>query len=59
MELFKIIVTTNEDWERHYEIEAENVDEARAMAEQEIKEPTKVYKNNVTILSIVTENRGK
>jgi len=54
MAIFKIIITTNEDWERHYEIEAKNIDEARAMAEQEIKEQKKAYKNNVTILSIVT-----
>ena len=54
MAIFKIIITTNEDLERHYEIEAKDIEEARTMAEQETKEPKKVYRNNVTILSIVT-----
>ena len=57
MAIFKIIVTTKEDLERHYMIEADEVDQARAMAEQEVKAPYETYRNNVTIVSIVSEEK--
>lgn len=57
MPIFKLTVTTQEEWEHHYEIVAADLEEAKAMAEQEIQEPIESHRNEVTITSIMDEDK--
>jgi len=52
MTTFKLIVSTKEEWEYYYEMEAKNLEEAKAMAEQRIIEPTKSEIEDIIITGI-------
>lgn len=52
MPIFKVTTKSNEDWERHYEVEAVDGDEARAKVEQEIIEPVESHRREMMIIHI-------
>jgi len=55
MKTFKMIVTSNEEWERHYEVEAEDLEEAKARVEQETTEPIESHRQEIMITGIEEE----
>jgi len=50
--IFKLSVTTREEWERRYEVNAENIDEAKAKVEQEVIWPVGSTRESIMIISI-------
>lgn len=52
MKTFKLTVYSNEEWERHYEVEAEDLEEAKAMVEQETTEPVESHRQEIMITGI-------
>lgn len=55
MPTFNLLVTTKEEWEHHYEVEAEDLDEAKAKVEQEIIEPVESHRDEFEITGIMEE----
>lgn len=55
MPIFKLTVSTKEEWERHYEIEAEDLEEAKAMVEQETTEPVESHREDIMITGIMED----
>jgi len=55
MPTFRLTVTTQEDWEHHYEVEAEDLEEAKAMVEQETIKPDVSNRNDIMITGIMED----
>jgi len=53
MPTFKLIVTTMEEWEHHYEIEAEDLETAKEMVQEESLSPDESHRNEINITGII------
>lgn len=55
MPTFNLLVTTKEEWEHHYEVEAENLDEAKERVESGGIEPVESHRDEFEITGIIEE----